>query len=209
MGKKKDNPTAEWMGNDLSNDRAYTFVIKRLEFLCRKSFRYDIWQKRSKIGAKDCPVCSENFYYLKPESHHYPLTLFDIVDNILQHHIEENDLDDCTEFELCDEIMNKHFRNQVDFVVLCKQCHEKYHDHVPDVVTAMPKAQQKQKAEVQNYFNKDISSSARNTSEEVKEELESIPIPPPPSTPANVIMEITDGIDELNIVVENSEPEIT
>ena len=202
---KKENPTAEWMGNDLSSEKVYTFVIKRLEFLVRKSFRYDIWQKRSKIGAKDCPVCKENFYYLKPESHHYPLTLFDVVDNILQHHIEENDLDECTEFELCDEIMNKHFTNQVDFIVLCKQCHEKYHDHVPDVVTAMPKAQQEQKAEVQNYFNKDISSSAQNSSEEEKE-LKSIPVPPPPS---NVIMEITDGIDELNIVVENSEPEIT
>lgn len=190
MAKKKDNPTAEWMGNDMSSEKVYTFVIKRLEFLVRKSFRYDIWQKRSKIGAKDCPVCEENFYYLKPESHHYPLTLFDIVDNILQHHIEENDLDDCTEFELCDEIMNKHFTNQVDFVVLCKQCHEKYHDHVPDVVTAMPKAQQKQKAEVKNYFNKDISSAS-----EEEKKLNSTSLPPPPK---NVVMEITDGIDELS-----------
>jgi hypothetical protein len=155
--KKKENPTAEWLGNDLGSEKEYVWVIKKIEFLIRKSFRYDIWQKRSKIGAKNCPICNEDFYYLKPESHHYPETLFDIVDNILQKHISNNDLDDLTEFELCDEVMNRHFSNLVDFVVLCKQCHEKYHDHVPDVVQAMPKAQQKQKEEVQNYFNKDIS----------------------------------------------------
>jgi len=167
---KQENPTPEWLGQDLSSEKIYTFVIKKIEFLVRKSFRYDMWQKRSKVGAKDCPICKENFYYLKPESHHYPRTLFDIVDNILQHHIAENDIDECTEFEICDEVMNEHFQNKVDFVVLCKQCHEKYHDSVPDVIAKMSKAQQEQKDEVKNYFNKDISYSTNKIKKEESDE---------------------------------------
>ena len=157
-----ENQTAEWCGQDLSNEAHYTKTIKKIEFLIRKSFQYDIWQKRSKIGVKKCPICNEDLYYLKPESHHYPETLFDLVDNCLQDHIQKNDLDELDEFDISQEIMHKHKMNQVSYVVLCKQCHQKYHEDVPSVVDAMPEAIKKQKEELNIYFNKDISKGANN-----------------------------------------------
>ena len=98
-------------------------------------------------------------YYLKPESHHYPETLFDVVDNILQEHIQNNDLDEFDEFDISQEVMSKHKMNQVNFIVLCKQCHERYHADVPNVVDNMRIAYTKQKEEVSIYLNRDISRS--------------------------------------------------
>ena len=152
-----ENPTSEWLGQDLSSEAQYTRVIKKLEFLIRKSFQYDTWQKRSKIGVNECPICGEDMHYLKPESHHYPETLFDLVDKELQDHIYKNDLDDFNEFDICSDIMHKHLTNQVNYIVLCKQCHEKYHDSVPDVVAKMPDAFEKQKQQRHDYFNTKVN----------------------------------------------------
>ncbi len=144
----------DWLGYDLSHEGTYAKVIKKLEFLIRRSFQYDVWQKRSKIGVTTCPICEGEMHFLKPESHHYPQTLFDIVDSCLQDHIYKNDLDELDEFDICKEIMNKHLTNQVEWVVLCKQCHEKFHDNVPSVVEAMPEAYKIQKEKREEYFNK-------------------------------------------------------
>ncbi len=149
--------TADWMGFDLSKEKQYSLLIKKLEFLIRKSIQYDIWQKRSKIGIKNCPVCEESLYSLKPESHHYPLTLFDIVDNCLQQHIQENNLDSLNELDIVQEVMTKHNTNNIDYVVLCKQCHERYHDDFPSTVQKMPDAFSVQKKERYDYRHKDIS----------------------------------------------------
>jgi len=150
----QSNITTEWNGFDLSSDSQYTKMIKKIEFLIRKSFQYDIWQKRSKIGVKECPICEENLYYVKPESHHYPLTLFDIVDNKLQYLIQKNELDNYDEFDICQMVMHDHIMGQVDFVVLCKQCHEKFHDSVPNVITKMADAFKEQKEKREAYINK-------------------------------------------------------
>lgn len=150
--------TAEWMGFDLSKEKHYTMLIKKLEFLIRKSIQYDIWQKRSKIGIQECPICQESLYYLKPESHHYPETLFDIVDNCLQTHIHENDLDGLNELDIVQEVLTKHMRDNVNYIVLCKQCHEKYHDNVPSVVKDMPEAFTKQKKDRYDFKHKNINT---------------------------------------------------
>jgi len=152
-----NNETSEWMGFDLANEKKYALLIKKLEFLIRKSIQYDIWQKRSKIGIQECPICMESLYYLKPESHHFPETLFDVVDNILQHHIHENDLDSLNELDIVQEVLSKHNTNNINYIVLCKQCHEKYHDDVPATVKEMPEAFAKQKKDRYDYRHKNIN----------------------------------------------------
>jgi hypothetical protein len=148
-----------WYKFDLGNERHFAGCVKKLEFLCRKSLAYDSWQKRTKYPVSVCPVCSDSFQWVKPETHHYPETMFDICEGVLQKHIDLNDLDDYTDFQICDEIMQAHFEKKVSYVVLCKSCHEKYHDNVPDVLDAMADAFNEQQKLITDFYTKDISKT--------------------------------------------------
>ena len=134
-----------WYSYDLSNEKQYFRCIKHLQKMIRGSMSYDSWQKRSKIGIDKCPICSIERDYVTFESHHYPKTLFEVVDEYLQMLIETNTLDDKTDFEVCQEVMDLHFTRQVNYVVLCKHCHEKYHDDVPEVLNIIDEKWRDQK----------------------------------------------------------------
>ncbi len=155
-----------WYKYDLSNQQQFIRCIKQMEFMCRKSFSYDSWQKRTKYPVSSCPICGEEFQWVKPETHHHPRTLFDIVEGILQKHIDLNDLDDFTDFEIADEIMGAHFAKKVDYIVLCKHCHEKYHDDHVDILEVIDEAQMAQKKIISDFYNKDISPSGEKKGKE-------------------------------------------
>lgn len=150
----KDSPI--WYQYDLSNERKFIQCIKHLEMLVRRSMSYTSWQKRTKYAVTSCPTCGENFAYVRAESHHHPITLFDIVEGILQKHIDLNDLNDFTDFQICEEIMDMHFAKKVDYVVLCKHCHEKYHDNVPDILETIDAAHLAQKKIIEEFYTKEI-----------------------------------------------------
>ncbi len=150
-----------WYSNDLGNERQFIRCVKQMEFMCRKSFSYATWQKRTKIPISYCPVCGDDFQFVKPETHHYPQTLFAVVEGVLQKHIDLNDLNDFTDFEIADEIMQAHFAKKVAYIVLCKHCHEKYHDDMPDILEVIDEAFLAQKKTVKEFYNKDISASAK------------------------------------------------
>ncbi len=164
----KNSPV--WYNHDLSNESQFVRCIKKLEFMVRKSFSYDSWQKRTKHPVSECPVCGESFQWVKPETHHFPATLFDVVEGILQKHIDLNDLDDYTDFQIADEIMQAHFEKKVAYVVLCKQCHEKYHDDHPDVLEEMDNAYLAQQRIINDFYTKDISDISTKGKENGKEE---------------------------------------
>jgi transcription elongation factor Elf1 len=103
-----------------------------------------------------CPICGDSFQFVKPETHHYPRTLFAVVEGILQNHIDKNDLDNFTDFQICEEIMQAHFAKKVDYIVLCKHCHDKYHNDVPDILDAIDEAQIKQKKTINEFYTKEI-----------------------------------------------------
>jgi transcription elongation factor Elf1 len=147
-----------WYKFDLSNERQFVKCIKQLEFMIRKSLSYDSWQKRSKYSVDICPICGENFEFIRPESHHHPETLFTICERVLQKHIDKNDLDDFTDFDICQEIMDLHFAKKVDYVVVCKHCHEKFHADVPEILEEMDKAFIKQKKERDEFYTKEIAN---------------------------------------------------
>ena len=148
-----------WYKYDLGNEAHYVRCIKQLEYMVRKSMGYDSWQKNSKFSVTMCPICGEDFEFVKPESHHHPFTLFDIVDDILQKHIDLNNLDDFTDFEICEEIMDMHFTKKVKYIVLCKHCHDKYHSGVPDVLEVIDEAQAGQQKKIKQFFTKEINGS--------------------------------------------------
>ena len=150
-----------WYKYDLSNERQFIKCIKQLEFMIRKSLSYDSWQKRSKYSVDTCPACNETFEYTKPESHHHPQTLFDIVENVLQKHIDLNDLDDYTDFDICQEVMDLHFQKKVSYIVLCKHCHEKYHNGDPSLLDIMDELTIKQKQEREKFYTEEIQPDGK------------------------------------------------
>ncbi len=126
---------AEWWGYDLSKPATYSKCIKNLVKQCRTTFEYNIWQKMTKSGCGDtCPICNVEYIYSRPESHHYPRTLYEVVEAVMQEYIHSNSIDDITPLELIKEIMDLHLANQVDNIVLCKHCHAKYHDMDPETM---------------------------------------------------------------------------
>jgi hypothetical protein len=123
--------------------------------MVRKSFSYDKWQKRTKYPFDKCPTCGESFEYVRPETHHHPRTLFDVVEGILQKHIDLNDIDTMTDFQLCDEILQAHFEKKVEYIVLCKHCHEKYHDGVPEILDTIDEAWANQAKLIDKFYNEE------------------------------------------------------
>jgi len=145
-----------WYKYDLANQAHYVRCIKQLEFMVRKSMGYDSWQKRTKYSVTICPTCGESFEFVSPETHHHPRTLFDVVDDILQKHIDLNTLDDMTDFDICQEIMELHFNKKVQFIVLCKHCHEKYHSDVPEILECINEAQVNQQKKIKEFYKKEL-----------------------------------------------------
>ncbi len=154
----QDSPI--WYKYDMGNEAHYIRCIKQLEFMVRKSMGYESWQKRTKYAVSLCPTCGESFEFVAPETHHHKNTLFDIVDDVLQKHIDLNDLNDATDYEICEEIMDLHYKKKVGYIVLCKHCHDKYHAGVPDILEIIDEAQAQQKKTINNFYTKEISGSA-------------------------------------------------
>ena len=127
-------------GIDLMDEKMFTLFIKKTEFICRKSQEYDIWQRRTKSFAvnqnpdpdKDdsehCPICGISYEYAAPESHHHPITLFNLCVKQFQIWIDNRELNDKRPLDLVQEVMETHLCGGVEHVVLCKHCHEKYHN---------------------------------------------------------------------------------
>ena len=127
-------------GIDLMDEKMFTLFIKKTEFICRKSQEYDIWQRRTKTFAinqnsdpdKDdsehCPICGISYEYAAPESHHHPITLFNLCVKQFQIWIDNRELNDKRPLDLVQEVMETHLCGGVEHVVLCKHCHEKYHN---------------------------------------------------------------------------------
>ncbi len=157
MSKK----TSLWYNYDLGDTRKFITVIKKLEFMVRKSFSYQIWQKRTKYPISSCPTCGDSFEFVRPETHHFSPgghgTLFDVVEGILHKFIDLNKLDEMTDFEVADEIMQAHFEKKVNYIVLCEHCHARWHADHPDMLEVMDEAFINQKKIVDEFYNKDIS----------------------------------------------------
>ena len=136
----------------MTNERSFVKCIKHLVKIARGSMSYASWQKITKYPVKECPICKESFEYVKPESHHHPLTIFDIFETCVQKHIDLDDLYEYTDLQIVEEVMEKHFAREVDYIVLCKHCHQKYHDHVPDVLDAITVAHEKQKKLIKEFY---------------------------------------------------------
>ena len=114
---------------DYLDDKIVHKFIKNTEAIIRQSKEYNDYLSLLKtnynilgfdnvlshIGSSDASI----------EIHHYPLTLFDIVDVLMTHHIAKKEK--FTSFSLAKEVMNLHFKHEIGFVPLSKTNHELAH----------------------------------------------------------------------------------
>ena len=138
-------------GIDLNDEKAFNLFIKKCEFLCRKSQEYDMWQKRTKALAVNqnrdenkndseyCPICGIGYEFAASESHHHPITLFNLCVNQFQEWVDDQELPDKRPLDLIQEVMEKHLCDEIEHVVLCKHCHEKYHNGEINIKTELQK----------------------------------------------------------------------
>lgn len=138
-------------GIDLNDEKAFNLFIKKCEFLCRKSQEYDMWQKRTKALAVNqnrdenkndseyCPICGIGYEFAASESHHHPITLFNLCVKQFQEWVDDQELPDKRPLDLIQEVMEKHLCDEIEHVVLCKHCHEKYHNGEINIKTELQK----------------------------------------------------------------------
>lgn len=220
---------ALWYNYDLTDGRELVKCIKQLERVCRASLEYDEWQRKCKYkDAKICPVCDDDYYEnnLKCESHHHPKTLYDIVDDVLDDHLEKNDLDEMTGFKIVEEIMDKHMLDQVSYINLCQHCHKKYHDGHPNTVDKIAKIfEEREKKERQKEVKEEIDFDivvSDNAKSEIQSEVYEPIIPGPGIIEINTehimvvgntipdapeIAEIADNAEKEELI-ETAKPEI-
>lgn len=121
----------------LETDRDKVKFIKRVENIVRGSLEYRdyIGFLKDHVNMKHCAFFTnmENSTgnRVRIEIHHEPLTLFDIVQTVINRHLEEcipiNDL------LIADEVIELHYRNMVGLIPLSKSIHQIVH-HGTDLV---------------------------------------------------------------------------
>ena len=103
--------------------------IKSTEAIIRQSKEYNDYLSLLKTNYNilnfDNVLSHINSSDATIEIHHYPLTLYDIVDVLMTYHIAHKE--NFTSFSLAKEIMNLHFKQQIGFVPLTKTNHELAH----------------------------------------------------------------------------------
>lgn len=114
---------------DIFDEKMFKNFIKNTEKLIRTSKEYFsyIASLRSEISALNCDNILSNITSSDAslEFHHYPFSLFDIVDIVACSKLISKK--QFTSFSLAKEIMNLHFDNLIGLVPLSKTTHELAH----------------------------------------------------------------------------------
>ncbi len=115
--------------DDFFNNTEYKKFIKNVEKTIRSSREYKNYIMNLKVA---CPSMSSdniqsniNHMDADIEMHHYPLTLYDIVDIIATHKAIAGD--SINSFVLFDTVMREHYDNNIGLVPLSKTNHQLAH----------------------------------------------------------------------------------
>lgn len=115
---------------EFSDTKAIKSFIKKIESQIRKSNEYKdyIFHLDKEIGINQCAVFGNisDSDEVTLEFHHYPFTLYDIVEICVNNRIL-NDEKFCS-MDIINEVLKLHEKNEVGLVKLCKTAHELIHD---------------------------------------------------------------------------------
>lgn len=118
------------------DDDTYIKAIKDIEKIVRSSIEYKryIQYLKQELGRTSCAVFKKidvaDAKGVSLEFHHYPLTLFDIVQTIVNRYRYDKHVD-C--FAISNEVMMLHYNNEVQLIPLAKTIHELAHDGMVEI----------------------------------------------------------------------------
>jgi len=118
----------DWYGFDLTNPRKIEKLIKKLEQIIRKCPEYKIWADYCRRGHYICPKCNTSKEIDPLEVHHAPKTLFEIVFDVVQKHIDDDSILKLKPIDIINEVLCLHLDNKVSYEILCSSCHERFHN---------------------------------------------------------------------------------
>ena len=114
---------------DYYDDALIKKFIKNTERLVRQSHEYNQYlamiKENYNILNYDNILSHINSDDAEIEIHHYPFSLYDIVDILMNYHLFNKD--NFTSFSIAQEVMNLHFAQKIGFVPLSKTNHELAH----------------------------------------------------------------------------------
>lgn len=178
-----------FFGIDITKQKEFSAFIRTCEMLCRKSQEYTVWQQRTKMLAhnqnpdpdkddsSNCPICGLSYEFVDPETHHHPITLFYLLVNKFQEWVDDNVLDEKVPLDLVQDIMASHLAGFVEHIVLCKHCHEKYHNKfypIKEILDSMIEHKRKIKEEKENETSPESVILEKLKIKQKKEEFQSL-----------------------------------
>ena len=114
----------------LSNLESRNRFIKKTEQMIRKNDRYSkyIYELKTKKGLNHCQVLPHlTDKDCTIEMHHGPIfTLYDICDIMIDHFIRKGW--EVTTFDIADKVLDEHWENRIQVVMLCTTIHNDVHD---------------------------------------------------------------------------------
>lgn len=114
---------------DWEDEKECKKFIKKTEAIVRRSNEYKIWQ--AKIKEEYPVLCNDNILSnvtsedASIELHHYPFSLYDIVDIVLCNNILKGNY--VTTFDVAVEVLELHFKLKLGLVPLSRTNHELAH----------------------------------------------------------------------------------
>ena len=115
--------------------------ISYMERMIRTSYEYGsyIGYLKNELDITKCavtPGIDIKEYNVHLEMHHYPFTLYDIVDIMSREMIATKKTDKVSMFDICNEVMREHYNGNIGLVPLTKSAHEQAHNNSIKIAAA-------------------------------------------------------------------------
>ena len=106
---------------------SYTKFVKNCERLVRSSLEYKLWRDYLKdiLCVNSCAVTNEKIGEVTIDIHHHVPSLYILVSAILNRNISEENY--FSTFDICLQVLEEHFINNIGYVSLVSSLHEKFH----------------------------------------------------------------------------------
>jgi hypothetical protein len=129
--KSSSSPFSESLYfSDSFDEASITAFIKSVERMIRTSHEYSQYLGLLKTNYDtmnhDDILSNISNADATIEFHHYPFSLYDIIDTVVSYHLTHDDK--FTSYSIADEVMREHFANRIGLVPLTKTNHELAHD---------------------------------------------------------------------------------
>ncbi len=125
-------PTRDFLASGIKEEE----IVKSIEKAFRVLPEYEVWTRRNRKMVcewKDCPVTQE---ISDLHVHHYPLTLYKIVERIVRNNMGDSP------YEILGEIIRMHLNSEVSCITLCRYHHGMYHEMIKKGVDPSPYIQE-------------------------------------------------------------------